>query len=165
MRWLSAGGFPDGGVVKALRSVGRMAAVVSVLLVVVVGSGFLIRSCVDAMSASRSTVEAYFRAIGSGDHEGACALLARSARDKLMAEQGTSSCPLAVAAIAEAMSPREREELARFEVEVDEHLWGDGRTELHLSGRDPLGLEYVALDDEYDREVIVDWGFNAMRLR
>lgn len=130
-----------------------------VVIVLVLGISFLVRSCQAKIHADAAPIQYYFAAIRTGDSAAACALLTDTARQKLMAEQQAPSCEAAADALSATLSEENRNQLGR-QVSVREYAVNSSRKEFRLS-TSPLGTDVYILTRHNQ---ITDWGWNAHKL-
>ncbi|TCO53636.1 hypothetical protein [Actinocrispum wychmicini] len=143
-----------------LKVVGGIAGVA----VAVVAFSLISKGCASYLADEGKTVQAYFRAVGSGDTAKACGLLADGAVAKLQEQQQAPSCEVAVRSLYTALNQNERDALVKQDISVNESRATTRRKEITIVSSNPLGLYDFALKDRDGREVIIDWGLDAMQI-
>jgi hypothetical protein len=126
------------------------------------------RGCAASLRASGATVYKFFGAVGAGDAPAACHLLSGAALAKFQARTRTASCEAAVTQVYIGLSPAQREELVKGEMDVQEYASAirpdfSSRHEVTFE-QNPLGMEYIVLADHEGRETISDWGWDVREL-
>ena len=112
--------------------------------------------CEAYLSHEGATVNRYFKAVGSGDAAGACAILESPAQAKLELIEKVSSCPEAVTKLHDSLTAAQRDSLVNDSVSVRKSApSGSGKT-LTL-GDNPLHMSLVIISKHDGQETISDW--------
>jgi len=131
---------------------------VILVVVLIVGISFLVRSCQAKISGDAAPIQSYYAAIRAGDSAAACALLTDGARTKLMNQQQEPTCEAAADNLAAGLTQQDRDQLAK-KISIRQYAANPSRKEFQLS-KAPLGTDvYVVIKNQ-----IADWGWNAHKL-
>ncbi|MEY9935621.1 hypothetical protein ABH926_010303 [Catenulispora sp. GP43] len=127
-----------------------------------IGVGFVVAllailvGCHTFLSHQGATVQRYFKAVGSGDANGACAILEPSAQAKLELIEQASTCPQAVTKLHDSLSQAQRDSLVNDTISVSKSTSSGSSKTLTLDDN-PLHMSIVMIYKHDGHETIADW--------
>jgi hypothetical protein len=131
------------------KKIGIGAGIVVAILAILVG-------CETFLSHQGATVQRYFKAVGSGDAAGACAILEPSAQAKLELTEQASTCPEAVTKLHDSLTSAQRDSLVNDSISVSKST-SSGSIKTLTLGDNPLHMGLVMIYKHNGQETISDW--------